>query len=87
MAVAVYCWVAPGATVAVEGVTEMVESVLTGAVTDIFADPLTPLRVAMMVAEPAVSAFASPEVLTVATEVLEDDQVTVEETAAVVLSL
>jgi len=49
--------------------------------------PLTPLIVALIVADPAATAVASPPVLTVATDVLDDAHVADEVTSAVDPSL
>lgn len=57
------------------------------AVTVRVALPLTPFTVAVMLAVPTATAVASPDVLTVATEVLEELQVADEVTEAVEPSL
>jgi hypothetical protein len=74
--VAVNCWVAPAAMLAVAGVTAIEDRV--AAVTVRVADPDLPLKVAVMVAEPAALAVARPLLLTVAVVVLEELQVTCE---------
>ena len=72
------------------GVTEMDESVGGGGVvleTVSAALPVTPLSVALIVAEPAATPVASPEALMVATAVLEEVHATLEVRLAVVPSL
>jgi hypothetical protein len=66
------------------GVTEMVERM---GVTVRVAVPLTPLRDAVIVAEPAAAALARPEVFTAATAVFELVQLTLPVRSAVVPSL
>jgi len=58
-----------------------------GAVTVAGVDPVTELRAADMVVEPAATPVASPEELMVATAVLEEVHVAVEVTLAVEASL
>jgi hypothetical protein len=65
-AVAVSCWVAPGASDAVGGVT-VTEAVTGGAGTVTDAVPATPSIVAVIVAVPGATAVTSPVALTVAT--------------------
>jgi hypothetical protein len=72
--VAVNCWVSPAGTLAVAGVTPMEDRV--AAVTVRVAVPDLPLKVAVMVAEPAATPVARPLVLTVAVDVLDEVQVT-----------
>jgi hypothetical protein len=76
--------VAPIAMPAGLGVTEMVERI---GVTVRVAVPLIPLRDAVIVAEPAATALARPEVFTVATAVFELVQLTLPVRSAVVPSL
>ncbi len=57
------------------------------AVTVAGEEPVTELRVAEMVVDPAATAVARPEALIVATEVFVEAQVAVEVTSAVELSL
>jgi hypothetical protein len=72
--VAVNCWVFPAAMLAVAGVTAMEDMV--AAVTVRVAVPDLPLKVAVMVAEPAALAVARPLLAIVARVVLEELQVT-----------
>jgi hypothetical protein len=72
--VAVNCWVVPATLVAVAGVTAIEDRV--AAVTVRVAVPDLPLKVAVMVAEPAALAVARPLLATVAVVVLEELQVT-----------
>lgn len=69
------------------GVTVTELSVLGGAVTDKVALPLTPLIEAVMVAEPAASAEASPAGLIFAVAALEEVHAAELVTSAVELSL
>jgi len=82
------CWLAPMAMVAAAGVTAMEVRVFVGAGGGTVRDalPETPLRVAVMVAEPAASAEARPAGVTFAMAGLEDVQVADVVTFAVVLS-
>lgn len=82
-------WVAFAAMLAVGGATAMEVRVFTGtgACTVSDALPATPLRVAVMVAEPAVRAEARPAGVTVATAALDEVHVTEVVTFAVELSL
>jgi hypothetical protein len=73
--------------VAVAGVTAMDARVAAGAVTARFALPLTPLRVAVTVAEPEARAVARPAALIFATAAFDVVQATVVVTFAVELSL
>lgn len=86
---AVSCWVPPTVRLAVAGVTAMVWSVgaVCEAVTVKEADPVTPLKVAVMVEVPAATAVATPELLIVAVALLELLQLTLEVMFAVELSL
>jgi hypothetical protein len=70
--VAVNCWVVPAALLAVAGVTAMEDRVGTVRV----AVPDLPLKVAVMVEEPAATPVARPLLLTVAVDVLDEVQVT-----------
>ena len=84
------CCVAPGATVPLGGVTATDDSVTGGgAVVDTVraAVAVTPLRAAVMVAEPAATPVAKPAALMVATAALEELQVTVDVILAVEPSL
>jgi hypothetical protein len=85
VAVALNCWVLPAEKLAVGGVTAIEVTVFE--VTVIPVDPVTPLRVAEMVAVPVPAPVASPAALIVATFVSDDDQVAVEVTLPVVPSL
>jgi hypothetical protein len=67
VAVAANCWVAPAATVAVAGETAIDVTVFVAAGTVSVALPLTPSRVAVIVVEPAATAFAMPDGVIVAT--------------------
>ena len=73
------------ATEGLVGVTAMDWS--TAEVTVIVVEPLTALNVAPMRLVPVLSAVARPEALMVTSEVVPDDQVTVEVRSAVLLSL
>jgi hypothetical protein len=73
--VAVNCWVAPTALLAVAGVTA-IEDRVAAAVTVKVAVPDLPLKVAVMVAVPAALAVARPLLATVAVAVLDELQVT-----------
>ena len=79
---AVNCSVFPAGTETVVGVTEI--KVNTAAVTVRVAEPPTVPDVALMVADPFAALVANPPLLTVATEVFEDVQVTVLVTFCVV---
>jgi hypothetical protein len=85
--VAVNCWVVPAAIVGALGVRVMEVIVTTGAVTLRFAVPLTPLNVAVMVADPAETPVAMPAAFTVAAAGSELVHVAVVVTFAVELSL
>jgi hypothetical protein len=88
VAVAVNCCIAPATMLGLAGVTAMEVIVfVVAAVTVSIAVPLTPLREAVIVLEPAATAVASPDVLIVAAALLEDVQVAVDVTFAVELSL
>jgi len=73
--VAVYCCVVPSGIVAFPGVTA--REVNTGGVTVSIADPLIVPEVAVIVAVPCATLVARPLLLTVATLVADDVQVTV----------
>src|SRR5256712_3185176 len=75
LGVAVSCAVPPAATLAVAGVT--VTDATGAGVTVIAEVPLWPSLVAVIVAEPATFAVTRPLLLTVATDVLFEDHVTV----------
>lgn len=79
MAPAVMLWVA--------GVTAMEEMVTGAAVTVRAVLPLTPVRVAVIVAEPVATALAMPDEFTVATDAAELVHVTAVLILAVELSL
>src|SRR6266545_2247437 len=64
LSVAVSCCVAPGFWLTVAGLSD---TDATGAITVTFATPLTPSLVAVIVAEPVVTAVSRPLLLTVAT--------------------
>ncbi len=87
VAVAVNCCVAPAVMLGVAGVTATAVSVFVAAVTVSLAVPLIPLSEAVTEVEPAATAVASPDMLIVAAELLEDVQLAVEVTFAVELSL
>ena len=88
MPVAANCCVAPAAMLDVAGVTEIEERVGGGgAVTVSEAVPLTPVRAAVMVDDPAATAVARPDALMVAAALLELVHVAVEDTFAVDPSL
>lgn len=87
VAVAANCWVAPTAMLVAAGVTAMEVRVATGAETVTAAVALTPVRVAVTVVEPVVSAVASPAALMFATAGFEDTQVALVVTFAVEPSL
>lgn len=76
MAVAWNCCVEPAAKLIVDGLTAIDETVADAEPTARDAFPLTPLSVALIVAEPAATPVASPAELTAATAVLEEFQVT-----------
>ena len=88
MAVAANCWVAPAAIEAVSGATA-IEVTVTGGACDTVtvAVPLTPVRVAVTVVEPELSAVATPAALMVATAGFEETQVALVVTFAVEPSL
>jgi hypothetical protein len=72
--VAVNCWVAPTTMLAVVGVTAIEERVVAVTVMVVFPEILP--EVALMMAEPAAMAVVKPVLLTVATEVFDELQVT-----------
>ena len=76
VAVAWNCCVEPAAKLVLAGVTAIDDTVADAEPTVRVAFPLTPLSVAVMVAEPAATPVASPAELMVATAVLEELQVT-----------
>ena len=86
MPVAVYCWVAPMAMVAVVGVTAMETSVAGGVMVNV-AVPVAPESAAVTVPEPAATPVARPPAAMVAIAVLLTDQVTEDVMFAVLLSL
>ena len=72
--VAVNCWVAPAAMLGLAGVTAIEDRVAAVTVRVVFPEILP--EVAVMVAVPAATAVARPLLLTVATDVLDELQVT-----------
>jgi hypothetical protein len=74
--VAVNCWVPPTVILAVVGATVIEDNVAVEAVTLRVAVPDLPLKVAVMVAEPAALAVAKPLLTIVAVAVLDELQVT-----------
>ena len=74
--VAVNCWVPPTVILAVVGATVIEDNVAVEAVTLRVAVPDLPLKVAVMVAEPAALAVAKPLLTIVAVVVLDELQVT-----------
>ena len=84
---AVNCCVEPTATLALDGVTDIDDSVIVGPVTVNDALPVIPLKDAVTAVEPAVIPVARPLEFTVATTGVATVQVAVELTLAVEPSL
>jgi len=85
VAVAVSCWVCPAIKVTVAGVTAILVIALASTVSA--SEPVTPESTAEIFACPAATLVTSPPEETVATAVLEEDQVAVDVTFVVEPSL